>query len=235
MLHLYSLLIQLRHIKIKMAEDYIVLQKFTDTESAEAIAEILSANGVAYRLQDNNHSYVKVYGYHPIDFAVALQIKQEDFVKAELILEKYYAGLISNINKDHYVFEMTNEELQEIIAKPFDWGRLDFQLAKQLLKERGAPVSDAYIENIKAHEIAALQQKEKAGTVKIITGYILALIIPIFAVFIGISIKYNRKILPNGERFYIHPESDRKHGLNIMIISIAWLVIFIIWKISGDL
>ena len=209
-----------------MNTDFILYQKFTDIESAEEFANELNKNGIEYHLEDNNHSYVKVYGYNPIDISFGVNIKAQDFAKADLILEKYYDEQIENIDKSYYLFEFTDEELKNIISNPYEWGRLDYQLAKHLLKERGLEISDAEIKAIKTEKINELSKNEKESHLRIITGYILAFTIPVFPILIGLTIKYNRRILPNGEKFYINSEQDRKHGQRIIIINIVWLFIF---------
>ena len=214
-----------------MTNDFILYQKFTDVESAEEFASELDKNGIEFLLEDNNHSYVKVYGYTPIDIAIGVNIKEQDFTKADLILEKYYNEQIEGIDKSYYIFEYTNQELNEIISNPHEWGRLDYQLAKHILRERGLEVSDEKIKSIKTEKINELSQKEKASNIKIISGYILAFIMPVFAILIGLTIKYNRKILPTGEKFYINTDQDRKHGQAIIVISIIWVCLFFIYLI----
>ncbi|MBL0358811.1 MAG: hypothetical protein IPP72_18960 [Chitinophagaceae bacterium] len=180
-----------------MANDYLLYQKFTDTESAEAFVAVLNKNGIECHLQDNNHAYVKVYGYSSIDIAVGVNI--------------------------------TDRELKEIISNPYEWGHLDYQLAKHLLNERGWEISEAAIKAIKNEKISELSQNEKASRVKIIAGYILALLFPVIAILIGVTIQYNRKILPTGEKFYIHTAADRKHGRLIILISITWICLLFIY------
>ncbi|MEI7470606.1 MAG: hypothetical protein WCJ85_00005 [Chitinophagaceae bacterium] len=212
-----------------MENDFILYQKFTDLESAEEFASELNKNGIEYHLEDNNHSYVKVFGYTQIDIAFGVSIKEQDFSKAELVLETYYNEQIKGIDRSYYIFEFSDQELNEIISNPFDWGRLDYQLAKHILKERGLEVSDYEIRSIKTEKIIELSQKEKASNIKIICGYILAVIIPYFGIFMGLTIKYNRKILPTGEKFYINTDQDRKHGQKIIMISVISFCLFFLY------
>ena len=214
-----------------MSNDFIVYRKFTDIESAEDFAGELSKNGIKYLLLDNNHSYVKLVGYNMVDFAVGVNIREQDFAKAELVLEKYYAAQIVNVDRSYHLFEFTDQELKNIVFNPFDWGDFDFQLAKHILKERGIEVTDQEIKFIKSDKIAQLSQKEEVGNYKIIMGYILALVFPLAGTFIGITIKYNRKILPNGQKFYINTEQDRKHAQRIILISLVWYCLAFIYLV----
>jgi hypothetical protein len=212
-----------------MANDFILFQKFTDIETAEEFTTELQENGIAYKIVDQrDNTNVKVVGYNPIEVAIAVNIRQEDFPKADQILEEYYNGQLKHIDRSYYLFESTDEELKEIIANPFDWGRLDYQLAKSILKERGTDVSEAEIQTIKDNKLTELSQKKKAGNFKIAIGYILAFILPLIGILIGITIKYNRKVLPTGERFYIHSDNERKHGHRIIVIGLIMTILFVL-------
>src|SRR5882762_8223486 len=120
-----------------MPIEYASYRQFTDRESAEEITALLTENNIEYRLQDNLHYYVKAIAAHQIDFAVILNIKTDDFPKADKILEVYYSKEIDDVDKSYYLFDFTDEELKEIISNPYDWGNSDFQLAKKILKEKG--------------------------------------------------------------------------------------------------
>jgi hypothetical protein len=214
-----------------MKNDYILYQKFTDIESAEEFATELKKNGIDYHLIDhNNDTNVKVQGYNTIDIAIGLNIMEQDFPKADFILEKYYDEQIVNIDKAYHLFEFTDHELKEIILNPFDWGRLDYQLAKHILRERGFEISETEVKEIKDKKITELSQKEKVSNFKIIIGYLLAFTIPIIPILIGLTIKYNRKILPTGEKFYIHSDKDRKHGHRIIFINLIYSCTLYVYK-----
>lgn len=211
-----------------MNEDFVMYHKFTDYDTLKDFSDELAKNGIEYELYDNNQSYVKVFGYTQIDIPYGINIRQNDFLRADGILEKYYENQIKDIDRSYYLFSFSNDELLEIIAKSYDWGLLDFALAKHLLKERGININEQEIQSSKKIQLDNEKIILKASKIKIIIGYILSLILPMIAVFIGISIYYNRRLLRNGERFYVHPESDRKHGKNIIIISVLWFVVFFI-------
>ena len=65
---------------------------------------------------------------------------------------------------------------------------------------------------LKNAKIDALSQKKKVNSIKLIAGYILSILVPVAAIIIGMTIVYNRNVLPNGQKFYIHTEKERDHG-----------------------
>ena len=210
-----------------MSEEYSLYQKFTDIDIAEEIAKELKYNGIEYSLVNNLHSYVNIVGYNPIDFPIALNLKSGDFPKADLVLDKFYKKEIENIDKDYYLFEFSDQELHEIILNPYDWGHFDYQLAKHILQEKGEEISDSDIQKLKDDRVNELSTHEKVSTAKLVCGYILSILMPIAAIIIGITIVYNRKLLPNGQKFYIHSKAERNHGTYILVISIAWSLIVV--------
>ena len=208
-----------------MPEEFVLYQKFTDTSIAEEIAAVLKKNGIDGHLQNNLHSYVNIVGYTPVDFAIGLNLKPADFPRADMILEDYYSTLIEKVDADYYLFDFTDEELRDIIANPYDWGQFDYQLAKNILKEKGEDVTDAHVQEMKKAKITALSQKKKVNPIKLISGYVLSILAPFVAIIIGMTIIYNRNVLPNGQKFYIHSEKERGHGRKIVIISLVWMLI----------
>jgi ABC-type transport system substrate-binding protein len=218
-----------------MPEEYNLYQKFTDIAAAEEMARLLKDNGIDYHLQDNLHSYVSVVGYNPVDFAVSLNLKADDFAKADKVLDTYYGDAIKNTDKDYYLFEFTNSELHEIISNPYEWGHFDYQLAKQILKEKGQVVSDKDIRFLKDAKIKELSKLEKVSLGKLVAGYILSVLFPFGGIFIGITIVYNRNTLPNGQKFYVHTADERRHGQIIISISIIWVcvILFTSWLKSA--
>ncbi len=208
--------------------EFVAYRKFTDIDSAEEICDRLREKEIECNLQDNLHQYVKIIGYNEIDLGITLNIKSEDFPKADRILEAYYLTEIENVDKDYHLFEFTDEELKDILAHPYEWGSFDFQLARKLLKEKGIEYSDDYISQRKLEKITELSQVKKVPKYKIVSGYILSIIFPPVGLITGLLIINNRNILPTGEKFYIHPKSDRTHGKMMIGISIIWatLVVF---------
>lgn len=196
-------------------------------ESAEQIAGLLRKEKIECHLQDNTHAYVKIVGYNEIDLGITLNIKGEDFPKADKILEAYYSTEIDQVDKDYYLFEFTDQELKDILSHPYEWGMFDYQLAKKILKGKGIEYSEDFITAKKEEKINELSKIKKIPLYKLIIGYLLALFFPPGGMINGFLIVNNRNILPNGQKFYIHSEADRKHGKIIIAISICWMFLII--------
>jgi hypothetical protein len=211
-----------------LESEFVAYKKFTDTESAEQIAELLNQNNIEYHLQDNNHHYVKTITAYQVDFAVILNIRSKDFAKAEQILEAHYSALLNDIEKDYYLYDFSVTELKEVVENPYDWGALDFQLAKKLLADKGITYTTEEINKRKGERLVELSKIVPVPTYKIILGYILAIILPPIGFVLGFLILNNRNLLPDGRRVYIHSKSTRSHGQTIIILSVAAIIAIIV-------
>ena len=211
-----------------MKEDFTTYRKFTDQESAEDVCKLLKDNGIEYELSDSSHTYLKVIGYSQIDPGIVINIKSNDFKKADQILDSYYLKQIENVDKSHYVFEFSDDELKEIVRNPYDWGTLDFHLAKKLLKDKGFEFSENYIEDRKSEKIKELSQTKEVSTYKLILGYIFSIILPPVGLIIGLLIVNTKNVLPNGQKLHAYTTKSRTQGQIIITISTIWATIIIL-------
>jgi len=214
-----------------MDSEFIAYKKLTDLQSAEEISNELTKNGIECHLQDDMQSYVKVVGYNQINPGVTINIKSQDFSKADKILDAYFSAEISDVDKDYYLFQFSDEELKEIIANPQEWGIFDFQLAKKLLETKGVTYSEEYFDSQKQTIIKTLSKIKKISLYKLVLGYLLAFLFPPAGMLNGFLILNNRNILPDGKKFYLYSEKDRMHGKVILTLSIIWLSTLIVGSI----
>lgn len=209
-------------------EEFVTFRKFIDTEAAEEVCELLTNAEIEHRLLDSSHAYVKFAGYSQIEPGIIINIQSKDFERADKVLDSYYLKQIETVDKDHYIFEFSDDELKEIIKNPYDWGSLDFHLAKKLLNDKGFEFSGDYAEERKAEKLKELSQVKKVSTYKLVIGYIFAIFLPAVSLIIGLLIVNTRNVLPNGEKPYAYTNSDRLHGKIMVTISVIWVTIFIL-------
>lgn len=212
-----------------MRNEYVTFQKFTDLESAELILNELKQNGIDCHILNNNHAYVSVVGYNQIDFAVGLNIRQGDFMKAEEVLERFYGRQLDNIGKDYYLFGFTTEELTEILHNPLEWGQLDYQLATRVLAGRGVHIGESDLLKAREEKLAEMAKTQPISKTRLILYYLFCFILPPYAMINGFLIVNGGTTLPNGQKVFERPESDRKHGRIIIGLSIAVTLTFVLW------
>jgi hypothetical protein len=154
----------------------------------------------------------------------------EDFPKIDSLIDKSIEISLETIDKEHYLFAFSNDELTEIIIKPSEWSNYDYKVAELLLQERGIPLNAKFIENIKQQQYTNLAIKETYSTMWIIVGYISAFLGGFLGFAIGLSLCFMKKKLPNGEKTYVYTENDRNHGKWITGIGITMSIAYLAWR-----
>ena len=212
-----------------MEDDYSIFRKFPTLEQANELKELFLENGIESILADNTPSVDITFTGNTLQNEIEIRLRQPDFNKAEAILEKNVEDLITQIDKDYYLFEFSDDELYDILVKSDEWSAFDYTLAQKLLKNRGKPVDEVLVNALKSERLKELSEPEGNQKYWIIAGYVFAVLGGFLGLLIGYLIWTSKKTLPNGERVYSHYEKDRKHGKYIFYIGliIAPLALFL--------
>lgn len=212
--------------------EFITFKKFDDAALARALTHLLEENGIEYQAEEGAFSFDPTFGTSKeLSTEYSVKISPDDFTRATELLKASEADDIANLDKDYYLYSFTNVELEEILLKADEWSTFDYELARKLLAERGADVSDEAIANFNEQREIELKKPEAPQTTWIIVGYIFALAGGILGIFIGWHLSSYKKTLPNGERVYEYNEPDRKQGRIIFYISIVTTTIAFIFKL----
>jgi hypothetical protein len=216
--------------------DFKIFKRFNDNEQAIELAEEFRKNGIECQLINDSPAVdITFTGNSTFQKETQLLIRQSDFEKANKIQEDQADEILLNINKDHYLFEFTNEELHEILEKPDEWNPIDYKLAQKLLKERGQEVNENLLKSLKQERINELSKPEKGQGSWIIIGYIFSLLGGFLGILIGWFLWTLMKTLPTGEKIYLYSENDRKHGKRIFIIGMIVFPVALIIKFFDKL
>jgi hypothetical protein len=230
--------------------EFVSYKKFATLDEMKEFVELLQANNISYELEDDvqlldaNFANPK----HHRDYRIKLQA--EDFERVNELRNNAALSELDLVDSDYYLFDFTDEELIDLIAKQDEWSPFDFQLAQKLLKDRGREISSQKMAELKEERIQELAEPEKHGIGGIVAGYIFTILggvisfivsgyfTPLFiliGLIIGGYIVSSKKILPNGERKHTYIESDRTHGKIILIIGIPVLVIAVLLRLFSTL
>lgn len=217
-----------------MAQSVVTFQKFKDAEIANDLTQKLSEAGIYFETETGENYFDPSFAKNPVKEQVLIKLRPSDFEKANMVLDEYYKSLTNEVDKDHYLYDFTDEELKEILIKPDEWGPLDYQLAQVILKERGREVRTEELESLKENRIYELSRPEKSNHWLVLTAYFLLVSSPFWnvwvrfsgffiAIIIGSVLSSGKKTLPNGKTAFMYTPNDRKQG-KIIVISAAVLV-----------
>ncbi len=223
-------------------DELISYKKFKDLDIANDISEKLKREGVYFEIENEKQYFDPTFANNPMQNDFRIKIEPSNFLKADKILENYYASLLDRIQEDYYLFSFTNKELFEIISKPDEWGDLDYQLAKKILLDRGEEITNEELQNLKDKRINVLSKPETSQTALVIFGYavnvlgIISLFIKIefrliwlpIAIIMGAILSQTKTVLPNGEVIFSYNEKDRKHGKIIGLLCMVLILLILI-------
>lgn len=212
--------------------EFLTFKKFNEKESADALANLLLKHGIAFEITQDQGNLDVLYGTNPSTQFYYVKIKSDDFPKANALLLDIGNADLNTVDKTHYLFEFTDEELFDILSKPDEWNALDYQLAKKLLRERGREVSDEIIASLKKQRIAELAKPDESNRVWIFFGYLSALLGGLFGIIAGWHLFTYKKTLPDGQRVYEYSEKDRRHGRRIFYLGLIILYISVAIRLA---
>ena len=210
--------------------EFLHFRTIFDRNQAIALKQLLENEGVAVELSDSVSGFNRIYLGAGVDRSFAIQIKGEDFNKAEAILKKDSEAALSDVEDDYYLFQFTNEELLDILNKPDEWNSFDVLLSEKLLKERGQD-SAVNSEEIEKDRLNILAVPSDASEM-IVLGYVFALVTEnILGALIGVLLWSLKKTLPDGTTVHRYATADRNQGIVIFIVGTAiFLVKLLIFK-----
>jgi hypothetical protein len=204
-------------------------QTFPSPELAQPLLELLEKHRIAFDTSYARETFNAALGLTmPALFEVKLL--PGDFEKVRALETETNRHLLAEIAPDHYLFTFTDAELFDILAKADEWSNFDVTLAEQLLQERGHVVTPEQVRFLRQYRVAELSQPAPSSYAWILFGYVLAAAGGLLALFIGLHLQH-RKVLPDGQQVPAFSPEDRKHGKQIIALSILstliWLGVFI--------
>src|SRR5687767_8283569 len=191
--------------------EFLTYKKYHEQERVDALTQILTENGIEFEITEDRESLDSLYGDKHFSRQFFVKIKRDDFAKADAALAHVTIAELETVDKDHYLYGFSDEELFDILSKPDEWNEFDYQLSKKILNERGKEINTDTIELLKKQRIKELAKPEEQQKAWIYAGYLLALLGGLIGIFIGLHLNTFKKTLPNGQRVYGHTAEDRQH------------------------
>ena len=214
------------YTQLKMTtEQFLTYQRFNDRHDATELAGLLDQHQVAYQLEDHSPGFDATFANTGLGKEYRVKLRQADFARADALQLEIANKLIAGVDKDHYLFGFSDEELTEVVLKRDEWSKFDFLLAQKILKDRGREINPDAIAALSRQRLAELAKPEESRTRWIIVGYVLAVLGGLLGVFVGIHLLTHKRTLPNGDRVVAYSAADRQHGRRITILGLVFLVI----------
>lgn len=219
----------------------LVFQTFPARDQAVRTAALLENQGIPVAVEELNGPLDANFIGQQFSNPFLLKIPGEQFGQARNILMETITVDLEEVDKDYMLLAFNNEELQDILAKPDEWGIYNYKLAEALLKERGMILPKQKLTQLADKRMTELKKPEKASGIWIILGYLAALlatgvglhnfqiiyIAGLFALATGWALAFTKKTVPDGSRIYVFGKTARTHGLVIFLLGILMYIIHI--------
>lgn len=233
-----------------MSEELIVYGTYATIENAESIAGILEGEGIETQIGTAAKMLDTAIGGGTYEDKFILRIHGSDFNKATKVLREQANVDIGTLDSHDPMRSLSKEELLDVIAKPDEWGPENYNIAIQLLRQKGVIVSQFMLNDMEEKRIEVLSERKSIDPMILILGYSLAVanIATIFAFqhpVIGLTrwmkfmpaaigivlarlIIQSRTTLPNGDRIYTYNNTVTRHAVIIEWLSIVVVLINVI-------
>ena len=194
--------------------NYLTFERFPIPELAQPLADMLREHGIPVRVEDSKGMYFDVtFANNEHDRQVTVKIPQTEFIKANRIYDAYVDAHLGTLEKDYYLFDFDNAELNDVLLHPDAWSRTDYRLAKALLAERGHEAAVVHAE--KKLEIPGARQSGIPFWI-IILLFIFTCKIPFVGLVSGWFLAYGKRTLQTGLQEYLYTNRARNSGKALM-------------------
>jgi hypothetical protein len=207
---------------------FITFQIFNAVELAKELTDLLESKGIQYHVEDTSPEALLMPTSNQLP-EIRVQLRQNDFERANALLEAIAISNLENIRQDHYLLEFSDDELMEILEKPDEWNKNDIALAKKLLKDRGKEMSPAIVAELQKKRMASLATPDVEKRGWIYFGYFLSLFGSPIGFIMGWDFLSRKKYLPDGRKVYANCTEDRKHGQRILILGVIFTALWIVY------
>jgi len=214
---------------------FVMFHKFHSLHEAKELTYLLRDHDIACEFQDLSTRFDASFAYNPTDKQFAVLLRQEDFDRANALLETVSETTIPHLPEDYYLYAFSAHELLEVVIKSDEWNALDIALAKKLLSQQGIDLSAEAIQELREKRLSELAQPDQSPVATIVWGYVIALFGGLLGTAIGLAILFSKKRLPNGQKVRAYAEPARMHGLAIAVLGTLWVFTGLIAGLLGGL
>lgn len=208
--------------------EFLTIKNFGHEAPFLELVELLQAHDIPYQTEIYRERLnpISMITLSP-EFIV--KVSPDRFIQVDQILLETAADDVHLADTDHYLFDFKDEELFDILASPDEWSAFDYQLARRILRERGLEVDHKLLDLLQKSRLQELAAPKSNQTFNVLTGYVLALLGGIPGFLWGWNMATARKILPDGKRLYVFSSGDRRHGWQIMVLSLLVMILLTFW------
>lgn len=203
-------------------KEWVTLQTFASLEEAEPLISLLKENQLSYQIVEDVHQLGDSLNLELQNRGITafhIQVFPADIDRAGRILELSAGKEVQEIEDDDYISSFSDDELIEILKKPDEWNKVDFQLALKFLRERGQTIEDEKLVQWRNERLQQLEIPDVPSNAMLAAGYAFSILGGLIGLLIGIQLLLFRKRLPDGRKVFMYASQHRNHGRAMVILS----------------
>ena len=209
-------------------QEFKTYMSLTDAVTTDGITAILTKHAIPFKVEDTSKNFDASFSLNTAGKSFIIYLMQNDFEKANSVIESDLTLVKSEIPEDHFLYSFADTELIDVLKNPEEWHPLDVKLAQEILNDRGVSIPTEAIELSKKEKALEKNKPEKSGSTTLLIGYVFSLTGGLIGLAIAFFLIFSKKTLPNGEKIYTYVKSDRKHGYNMISLSLLIVVVLLI-------
>ncbi len=206
-------------------QEFQAYQTFQSKDEFNDFVWLLNEYKIDFETEDYPINFISDIRNDRFSHEYIVKLKTEDFPVVDKIQEELAFEQLKEIPSDYYLFGFTDNELFDILETKDEWSKLDYVLAREILKHRGITISDKELSMIQSERIEKLSEPERHSPAWIAIGYTSAALGGLVGIMIGWHLYNAKKTLPNGEKMFVYTQADRNHGFRIFVVGIIVLMI----------
>lgn len=109
-------------------QEFITARKFSDEESFNDLLQILEKNSIPYQ-SEVFRERIDAVSMRNLPAEYNMKVPSDKFAQVFEILNDIASKEVLEVDKTHYLFDFTDQELYDILAKPDEWSAFDYQLS----------------------------------------------------------------------------------------------------------
>ena len=120
-----------------MIDQFEAFQSYSDIELVNQITEKLQQNQIEFIIDKSKPLLDSGLVDTSFERDIHIKLKRKDFQKGHKVLEDFYKPQLEGIDADYYLFSFSNDELNEIISRPDEWGLFRLPVSTKIIERPG--------------------------------------------------------------------------------------------------
>lgn len=212
-------------------DDFEFFRDFFVLDQAEFVVNLLKSATIPYKLEKSQTVIDEAIVGNTLTPKFVLRLPPVFFEKANDLIRSN-TQISDAYLEEHYLDQLDENELIEILEKPDEWSIEDGLVAQRILANRGKEISEEEIQQMQEERRTLLRTGRSESRGKILSFYLLSLAVSFFFsafyVLAGLGLSWyywkDTNVDATGYKYFSFDESTRKFGQNMFWF---WLVIVI--------